>query len=48
MLEMTKARNVILITQFKSLSTQEIFKVLKKDVYCKEIFKAVLPYDCLP
>jgi hypothetical protein len=37
-----------LITQFKSLSTQEIFKELKKDVYCKEIFKAVLPYDCLP
>jgi hypothetical protein len=37
-----------LITQFKSLSTQAIFKELKKDVYCKEIFKAVLPYDCLP
>jgi hypothetical protein len=37
-----------LITQFKSLSTQEIFKELKKDVYFKEIFKAELPYDCLP
>jgi hypothetical protein len=35
-------------TQFKSLSTLEIFKELKKDVNCKEIFKAVLPYHCLP
>jgi hypothetical protein len=25
-----------------------MFKELEKDVYYKEIFKAVLPYDCLP
>ena len=36
-----------LITQFKSPRTQETFKELKKDVYSKEIYKAVLPYDCL-
>ncbi len=40
MLEKPKRAMSFLITQFKSLSTQEIFKELKKDVYCKEIFKA--------
>jgi hypothetical protein len=30
------------------IRAQEIFKEIKKDVYCKEIYKAVLPYDCLP
>ena len=36
------------ITQFEPLSTHEIHYKLKSDEYSNKIFKAVLPFDCLP
>ena len=36
------------ITQSKSLSTDEIYKILKNDEFANENFKKVVPFDCLP
>ena len=36
------------ITQSKSLYTDEIYKILRKDEYANSDFKKVVPFDCLP